>query len=402
MYPNLYFVFQDLMGLDFPFLKLVNSFGFFVALAFLIGGYFIRLEFIRLTNSGVFHPNTIESLAGQPASAMQITSQALIGYLFGWKFLYLAINASTLFDGGSLPQAHLFSSEGSIPLGILLAVALGGWCYYEGRKNALPEPKMTSTEVAPSEHVGGILTVAAIGGILGAKLFHLIEYPEQFIAFFKNPSLNAFLGGLTIYGGLIVGGISVYLYARHFKLKFLNVADATSPSLMLGYGIGRLGCQISGDGDWGIPNPSPQPTWISWLPDWTWSYHFPNNVNGVGRYISESDSWTAYPGYGTVLDPAVFPTSFYETAISTLLFIGLWFLRTRLKTAGLLFAIYLMMNGTERFFIEKIRVNTTFDLMGITMTQAELISTALFLGGAILFYILNSRRVPTKNKKLTV
>jgi prolipoprotein diacylglyceryltransferase len=55
-----------------------------------------------------------------------------------------------------------------------------------------------------------------------------------------------------------------------------------------------------------------------------------------------------------------------------------------------------MMNGTERFFIEKIRVNTTFDLLGITMTQAELISTALFLGGAVLFYIINSRIKQTK------
>ena len=92
----------------------------------------------------------------------------------------------------------------------------------------------------------------------------------------------------------------------------------------------------------------------------------------------------------------------HDTHIRLSLMNSILFLRTRLKTAGLLFAIYLMMNGTERFFIEKIRVNTTFDLMGITMTQAELISTALFLGGAILFYILNSRRVPTKNKKLTV
>ena len=392
MYPNLYYAFQDILGLDLPFLKLVNSFGFFVAMAFLVGGYFIRLEFIRLTKLGVFKVDKIETLTGVPASPIEVISQAFIGFIFGWKFIYLAINAGTLFSNGSLPQAHLFSSEGSIPLGILLAILLGGWRYYEGRKNSLKEPKMKSIEIAPSEHVGGILTVAAIGGILGAKLFHLIEYPEQFVAFFKDPSLNAFIGGLTIYGGLIIGGLSVYFYARHYGLKFLNVADATAPSLMLGYGIGRLGCQISGDGDWGIANPLPQPNWMSWLPDWTWSYSFPNNVNGVGRFISESDSLSVYPGYGTILDPAVYPTSLYETTISVVLFIALWSMRKRFKTAGLLFASYLMMNGLERFFIEKIRVNTTFDLAGITMTQAELISTGLFVGGAALFYILNSRK----------
>ena len=161
---------------------------------------------------------------------------------------------------------------------------------------------------------------------------------------------------------------------------------------------GRLGCQISGDGDWGIPNPSPQPSWMNWLPDWTWSYNFPNNVNGVGRFISESDSLNVYPGYGTVLDPAVYPTSLYETTISIILFIVLWSIRKKLKYAGLLFAVYLMMNGTERFFIEKIRVNTTFDLMGITMTQAELISTTLFLSGAVLFYFLNVQKASIKDE----
>jgi len=388
MYPNLYFAFQDLLGLDWPFLKLVNSFGFFVAMAFLSAGYLIKRELIRLTDSGVFSPTKSEVIIGQPASPLEIISQAIIGFIFGWKFLYLAVNAGTLFDGGSLPQSHLFSSEGSISMGLILAIILGGWRWYEARKNSLPEPKTKTIEISPSEHVGGLLTVAAIGGVLGAKLFHLIEYPDQFVAFFKEPSLNAFLGGLTIYGGLLLGGLSVYLYSRHYGLKFLNVADATSPALMLGYGIGRIGCQVSGDGDWGIPNPSPQPDWLSWLPEWTWSYNFPNNVNGVGRFISESDPWSIYPGYGTCLDPGVYPTSLYETTLAVMLFAILWNLRTRFSTAGLLFATYLMLNGLERFFIEKIRVNTTFDFLGITMTQAELIAVLLFFGGAALFYFL--------------
>ncbi|HIO59421.1 MAG TPA: diacylglyceryl transferase [Flavobacteriales bacterium] len=391
MYPNLYYAFLDLFGIDLPFLKLVNSFGFFVAMAFLVGGYIISLEFTRLTSLGVFKPNHTEVITGKPATLLDIAAQAFIGFLFGWKFLYLAINAGTIFNGENLPQSHLFSSEGSIFLGVTLAIILGGWKWWEARKNALPVPKLEKTVVLPKEHVGGILTVAAIGGILGAKLFHLIEYPEQFVAFFKAPSLNAFLGGLTIYGGLFVGGLSVYFYARHHGLKFLNVADSSAPALMLGYGIGRIGCQISGDGDWGIANPAPQPNWLSWLPEWTWSYSFPNNVNGVGRFISESDPWSVYPGYGTCLDPGVYPTSLYETSLTIILFAILWKLRTRFTTAGLVFATYLMMNGLERFFIEKIRVNTTFDMLGITMTQAELISTVLFIGGAVLFYVLKSR-----------
>ena len=392
MYPNLYFAFQDLLGLDWPFLKLVNSFGFFVAMAFISASFILKSEFIRLTKSGAFSPNKSQIVVGKPASLIAILSQAFIGFLFGWKFLYLAINAGTLFNGHSLPQAHLFSTEGSIPMGLALALILAGWRWYEAHKNALQKPKTETIDIAPYEHVGGILTVAAIGGILGAKLFHLIEYPDQFVAFFKEPSLNAFIGGLTIYGGLIIGGLSVYLYSRHYGLKFLNVADASSPALMLGYGIGRIGCQISGDGDWGIPNTHPQPNWLSWLPEWTWSYNFPNNVNGVGRFISETDPWTIYPGYGTCLDPGVYPTSMYETTIAVILYAILWKLRTKFSTAGLVFATYLMLNGLERFFIEKIRVNTTFDFMGITMTQAELIAVLIFIGGATLFYFLKKTR----------
>ena len=392
MYPNLYFAFQDLLGLDWPFLKLVNSFGFFVAMAFISASFILKSEFIRLTKSGAFSPNTSQNIIGKPASPLEILSQAFIGFIFGWKFLYLAIHAGTLFNGSTLPQAHLFSSEGSVFMGLALAVLLGGWRWYEGRKNALPSPKTETIEMPPYEHIGGILTVAAVGGILGAKLFHLIEYPDQFIAFFQEPSLNAFIGGLTIYGGLIVGGLSVYLYSRHYGLKFLNVADASSPALMLGYGIGRIGCQVSGDGDWGIPNTHPQPNWLSWLPEWTWSYHFPNNVNGVGRFISESDPWAIYPGYGTCLGTGVYPTSLYETTMAVILFAILWKLRTRFSTAGLLFATYLMLNGIERFFIEKIRVNTTFDFIGITMTQAELIAVLIFIGGATLFYFLKRSR----------
>jgi phosphatidylglycerol:prolipoprotein diacylglycerol transferase len=393
MYPNLYYAFNDLFGVDLSFLKLVNSFGFFVAMAFVVAGVFIKKELIRLTADGVLKPNQIKQLVGAPASAVDIISQAAIGFLFGWKFLYLAFNASTLFDGSTLPQSHLFSTDGSVLLGLLSAALLAGWSWWEGNKQKLDQPELRTINVKPYEHVGSMLTVAAVGGILGAKLFHLIEYPEQFVAFFKAPSLNAFLGGLTIYGGLIMGGISVWLYTRKYNYNFLSIADITSPALMIGYGVGRIGCQVSGDGDWGINNTLSQPNWLSWLPDWTWSYQFPNNVNGVGRLIADTDPWAIYPGYGTCLDVGVFPTSLYETTLAIILFGILWSLRKRFKTAGLLFATYLMLNGFERFWIEKIRVNTSFELIGITMTQAELISVILMVIGASLFYFLKKKEL---------
>ena len=89
----------------------------------------------------------------------------------------------------------------------------------------------------------------------------------------------------------------------------------------------------------------------------------------------------AFEGYGTYLDPAVFPTPIYETTAAALGFAMLWAMRTKWAKPGQIFAAYLMFNGFERFWIEKIRVNTTFDLVGITMTQAELISFCTFLAG---------------------
>jgi len=400
MYPNLYFALEDLFGWNLPALKLINSFGFFVALAFLVAHVLLRKELSRMGQHGWFPTGKRTDWVGLPPSPLDLAIQALMGFFLGWKVLYLVIHAGTLFQGGGLPQAHLFSTEGSVFWGVMMALVLTGWRYWEVKRQALPEPKRVTSDVRPEEHVGGITAAAAIGGIAGAKLFHLLEYPEEFKAFLLNPSLNAFLGGLTIYGGLIVGGLSVYVYARRHKLNFLRLADATSPGLLLAYGIGRIGCQISGDGDWGIPNPAPKPTWLQWAPDWLWSYAYPNNVNGVygpraagytGKLIDPAKHpWPSFEGYGTYLDPMVFPTPIYETLAATLGFAMLWAMRHRWVHPGQLFAAYLMFNGLERFWIEKIRVNVTFDLLGMDVTQAELISVLTFLAGASLWFWVQS------------
>jgi prolipoprotein diacylglyceryltransferase len=406
MYPNLYFAFLDLFGWDVPALKLINSFGFFVALAFVAASALLKREMQRMGKAGWFPTSTRKEWVGLPPSPVDLGVQALMGFFLGWKVVYLLANASTLFQGGGLAQAHLFSREGNVTWGVLGALVLAGWRYWEVKKAALPAPKHQTVDILPHEHVGGITAAAAIGGIAGAKLFHLLEYPEEFVAFLKSPSLNAFLGGLTIYGGLIVGGVAVYLYARRHNLSFLRLADATSPGLLLAYGIGRIGCQVSGDGDWGIPNLSPKPGWLSWAPDWIWSYAYPNNVNAVygpraagytGKLIDPAvDPYPVFEGYGTYLDPGVFPTPLYETTAAVIGFVVLWRFRTVWQVPGQLFAGYLMFNGMERFWIEKIRVNTTFELAGIPVTQAELISVLTFLAGVVLWVALARKKRPNQ------
>ena len=400
MYPTLYHVFLDLFGWELPALKLINSFGLFVALAFATAAATLRREMDRKQKLGVFTPSTLTVRTGGTTSAVEWATQGMIGFLIGWKFIYLVVNSKELFSSG-LPQSHLFSLEGSLPLGMVFSGLMIGWKYWETRKTRQQPVKEEKIDLPASQHVGGIVAVAAIGGVAGAKLFHLLEYPDELIRFFTDPSLSNFLGGLTIYGGLIVGGVAVYIYARKNNIHFLHLADSVAPGLMLGYGVGRIGCQVSGDGDWGIPNSNPMPEWLSWLPDWMWSYQFPNNVNGVfgerlagytGRLIGPNDPWPSFDGYGTYLDPGVYPTAFYETIMATVIFVLLWKLRKRFRTPGMLFAIYCMLNGLERFFIEKIRVNAVIDFAGLEFTQAELISLATFIGGAFLFWALSKKK----------
>lgn len=400
MYPNVYFAFFDLFGIDWPVLKLINSFGLLVALAFLAASKVLSSELKRKEKEGLIKGRTVKTVVGQPASVADLIGNAFMGFVFGFKFVYLFINADELFNGQGLPQQHIFSAQGSWFWGLVLAAASAGWRYYEGQKDKLPKPEERSSYQPAHLFTGNITLVAAVGGIIGAKFFHLFENPAEFMQFFKEPSLDSFLGGLTIYGGLIIGALAVFIYSRKIKVKFIHLCDATAPGLMLAYGIGRLGCQISGDGDWGIANPNPKPGWLSWMPDWAWSYNYPNNVNGVfgprkggyaGKMITENDPWPVFEGYGTYLDPGVYPTPLYETVMAVLIFALLWSLRKRIKIPGVLFGIYLIFNGLERFFIEKIRVNEEYLLFGKGITQAEIISVLFFIGGVVMVYLLTKK-----------
>ena len=116
----------------------------------------------------------------------------------------------------------------------------------------------------PPEKAGTITLIALIAGVTGSKLFSVFENWDQFML---DPAGELFsAAGLTFYGGLIFATLSILLYVRKQKLGFLRVADAASPSLILAYGIGRIGCQLAGDGDYGIPTDVP------------WAMTYPNGT----------------------------------------------------------------------------------------------------------------------------
>ena len=383
MYPTLYDALLDLFGISIPVLKLIQSFGFFVAMAFLAAMYTLSSEIKRREKEGRLTGRLEKEWIGKPLEISEYLISGFIGFALGYKVIDIFLNFEL---ATANTQDFILSSRGSLPGGLLFAVAGIYLTYREDPRFLKQEPKLTERLVMPNEWVGNITMIAVVAGILGAKIFHNLENPQEF---FQDPmgALTSF-SGLTFYGGLICAAGCIIYYARIKGIKVLHLCDSVAPGLILAYGIGRMGCQVAGDGDWGIPNDEPKPSWLSFMPDWAWAYDYPNNVHHINvkaDFISmglESITGKAYP------------TPLYEIAMSLLIFTGLWIFRKNFTTPGMLFSVYLVFNGLERFLIEQIRVNVKFDLLGMAVTQAQVISTTLILlGVAGIAYL---KKNPTK------
>jgi prolipoprotein diacylglyceryl transferase len=385
MYPNLYYAFKDLFGVEWKFLRFVNSFGFFVAIAFILAAIVLVSELRRKSRQGLLQPTEMEVMVGQPATTGELILNFLLGFLLGYKIIALFIMDSTATED---PQAFIFSTRGSWAAGIGLGLLFAGLKWWDKNKQKLAKPEKRMVRIWPHDRVGEITIIALVAGLLGAKLFDIFENWGDFL---KHPSSYIFSpSGLTFYGGLICAALSIWWYAKKHKIGFWHLNDAAAPALMLGYAVGRIGCQVSGDGDWGIENTNPK--LFNWLPDWMWSYDFPHNVNEAGVRIAGCMD----AKYCNKLPIGVFPTSFYETVICILLFLLIWSLRKKFKIPGTLFAFYLILNGVERFFIEKIRVNVRLNIFGFHPTQAEVISSLLFIVGVVLWIVLKRKATSPK------
>lgn len=389
MYPTLSDALKDLLGIDIPLP--FPSFGFFVAIAFLVAAHFFTKELKRKEKLRWLFPINDKVKVGEKASISELVINALFGFIIAFKVVEMFLDYDALVAN---PQDFLFSSKGNFLGGIIGAALFGFLKYKEKDREKLPQPKWVDRTLYPHELVGNMTMIAAIAGILGAKLFHNLENIEQFTA---DP-IDALLSfsGLSIYGGLIVGGGAVLYYASRQGMHWIHVADACAPGLMAAYGVGRIGCQVSGDGDWGMPNDAPKPDWMGALPDWMWAYDYPNNVLGVDlKEQFTRDGFESFHGLA-------WPTPFYETVMAGIIFIVLWSLRKRLNIPGLIFSIYLLLNGIERFFIEKIRINPDYQFLGIEATQAEIIAVLMMftgIGGIIYFYRNQNKFIPRLKKQ---
>jgi phosphatidylglycerol:prolipoprotein diacylglycerol transferase len=219
-----------------------------------------------------------------------------------------------------------------------------------------------------------ITIIALIFGLAGAKVLHLIEHWNAFI---KDPIDMIFsAGGLVWYGGFIIGMTAVILYVRSKKVSILKVIDSLGVALLLAYGVARLGCHFSGDGDYGFPTNLP------------WGTNYENGTYPPSRAFAIFPEITSQYPNGIVPDNTpCHPTPVYEMLLGVSGFLLMWmYFRKKNYPDGKLFAIYLVMSSVFRFGIEMLRLNPRL-LFGLS--EAQLISIVLFGVGCVWILLLN-------------
>ena len=220
-----------------------------------------------------------------------------------------------------------------------------------------------------------ITLIALLAGVAGSKIFHLLENPDLL---FRYGISEVFSGsGLTFFGGLLFAILCIYLYVRRSNVSFLFLADVTAPGLIIAYGIGRIGCQLAGDGDYGIPSSVP------------WAMSYPHGtVPTLSALNPELASlWMQqHPGQVVPVDITVHPTPVYETLACFLIFVLLYRLQQSVvaRREGIVFGWYLIAAGVERFLVEFLRINPLY----AGLSQAQWISCGLFTAGV---YLLTRR-----------
>ena len=372
MYPDLSYLFHDLFGTATDnWLSIFKTFGLMVALAVLTAAFLLKKELQRRAEIGQFQGVPAKIISNAPLSMQDYVLNAIFGFIVGFKLVYIAQNLEAM---QADPGGIVISGKGSWLGGIIGAGLLTAYYFYLDAQRKKQGTREELKTLYPHDRIMDISTVAVISGIIGAKLFTVIEQPQAFLA---DPMGQLFSGdGWTIYGGLIGGFVGVYILLRRKAIPVLPVMDAVAPALIVSYGVGRMGCHLAGDGDWGIV-AAPQPDWW-FLPDWLWAQDYPRNVLNRGVEMAE-----CVGKYCSHLPEPVYPTSVYETTMAFTIGLVLWGLRKKTTPwPGLLFAIYLIFNGAERFLIEGIRVNDRHEGLG-GFTQAEFIALILLGIGAV-------------------
>jgi phosphatidylglycerol:prolipoprotein diacylglycerol transferase len=238
-----------------------------------------------------------------------------------------------------------------------LAALSAAWVVSSELKRKGYNPELASTMVF----------AAAIGGLVGARLLFIVEEWNNFLA---APLNYIFTGaGFTWYGGFFGGAAAVSWVLKKNKIPWLVGADIGASALAVAYGVGRIGCHVAGDGDWGA------------VTDMPWGVAYTNAIVG---WVDPNTGIPYAPGV------LVHPTPIYEFLQGVLVFGILWALRKKNLAPGTLAWLYLILAGLMRFIVEFWRINPQ---VGFGLSEAQWISLLLmFLG----FVLLATRPLRTR------
>lgn len=232
-----------------------------------------------------------------------------------------------------------------------------------------------------TDYASSIVVWAAIVGIAASRVLDIIN---NFSTYWADPKSMIFSGsGFVWYGGMFGGIFATYLVSRYYKIGFLKTIDMCAPALAIGQAIGRLGCQLSGDGDWGLPSTLP---WAMSYPRAIvgWNAQTVLKLDAHGQLVSGF-----FPGV------RVHPAPVYETILYIGVFLILWKLRTRGYADGRLFFLYFILAGAARFLVEFVRINPR---IFIGLSEAQLIGIGMMIAGSIAWFMLGDKgeTVPAK------
>ena len=216
------------------------------------------------------------------------------------------------------------------------------------------------------EYSSSIVIAAAVAGLIGSRIYAILDDLPTYLA---DPKTMIFSGsGFVFYGGMIGGLIGAYLVSRWYRIGLGVTMDMCGPALAIGQAIGRIGCQLSGDGDWGLPSTVP------------WAMSYPKAIVGWNSdtVLKLDDHYRLVSGYFPGV--RVHPAPIYETILYVGVFTILWSMRKTSHPAGRIMYWYLLLGGAARFIVEFWRINPrVFNVL----SEAQLIAIGMMLIGGV-------------------
>lgn len=382
----IYEFFNHAPAADYRFIP-IFSYGFCVAAGFFVASILSVNEMRRRESLGLLKGNDVEITIGEAPNITELVIYFLIGFVVFFKLIGVFVYQPELSAGILSLNDYLRSFNlGSFVGGITGAIGLCWYFYHSKNKEKLPSPQKQKITLYPSDGIGDLVVIAAVLGVTGANFFNYLENPGDYANFWQDP-FGSMFSGLSVYGGLIFAGLGFGIYAYWKKFNILHFFDSVAPGFILANGIGRIGCHVAGDGDWGLANPYNKP---SWFPQFLWSNDYAHN-------IIDAEPMNLIPNcmeeHCTYLSHAAYPTPLYELLMCTTIFLILWSLRKRYTyQPGILFFIFMMLIGVQRYAIEQWRDvsgRDTYGFFGIQFRQSEIISIIMFtIGAAAVAYLL--------------